>query len=773
MGEWFGFIALLAIVVIVMVTLRKAGGARNNREVPPVAKRRSRAPTARPASAAPEAPPARPLARPAAPLPDPGGVSSAMAVDTVNASATVRLELNSTPQWIPFGTDVRWGSAQIRGGGFYAGVARTQGDRHPALLDPSLPFDYADPDWAGSSMPYWPQYASIQPRARGAYLGFLNSPRHGRVGVGLVFLYFYGLERRLLKDALVDDAARAEVPVILRELERLRSIYRHNPSFESYSSALIGTARAVFLPSQPITEPPDPSPLTLDAACLYAIGRIVADRRPLPAAWALACARAAMPEARSTWDCVWPEARKLFERRYAAAFGTGYVLPVPKSRLKVDYRWAAIAAGRTAAFDLGVPDVSRSQAKFRPLSVLLTGVLNELEPLRRVRRSKNATPLAELAATPKEIATASLPPRLAQFERRISEALATRPHLPMSIQTLVNELGLSTDGKLTKRDASTIATALESMSKGIEPDVRFGAPTPTLAATAVVFELPPDFARVATSAYGAALLLLQAALLVAGDDGWAQAELDAVTRSIEDQFDLSAGERARLAAHIELLRRDPPNIRRIEGVVRTLPAEDRASFAQVLVEIAAADGQITPGEVRLLERFYKALQLDPARVPADLHHAATGGRGAARQRAGSALDDAAIAAKLAETARVQAALSQIFVEESTPDSSAPASAVPGRSPADARVIDGLDVEQTALLEQILGYTADELPRSEFDAWSETLGLPAEGAFEELNELAFARADEALLEDGETLFINPGARETLRTLLAQATPAATP
>jgi len=52
--------------------------------------------------------------------------------------------------------------------------------------------------------------------------------------VGYVFLFFYGLERRVLVDAKSDPKAMTEVPAIAAEIESLRSIYS-NRSFQSYT----------------------------------------------------------------------------------------------------------------------------------------------------------------------------------------------------------------------------------------------------------------------------------------------------------------------------------------------------------------------------------------------------------------------------------------------------------------------------------------------------------------------------------------------------------
>ena len=70
---------------------------------------------------------------------------------------------------------------------------------HNSLIDPTLSVSpRGDPD--GTTLGYWPSYATLDPRARRTYLEWLVAGRPGGAPIGYVFLYFYGLERRLIVD---------------------------------------------------------------------------------------------------------------------------------------------------------------------------------------------------------------------------------------------------------------------------------------------------------------------------------------------------------------------------------------------------------------------------------------------------------------------------------------------------------------------------------------------------------------------------------------------
>ena len=121
----------------------------------------------------------------------------------------------------------------------------------PALIDPSLQVAWNRPDWAAAGLHYWPEYGQIPPSSRAAYLMWLADGRSDPTGpVGYVFLFFYGLERRVLVDLGV-DTSHAEIAAVAQEVRRLRSIYGSNRSFDSYAGAfldLLDGAAAVDAP---------------------------------------------------------------------------------------------------------------------------------------------------------------------------------------------------------------------------------------------------------------------------------------------------------------------------------------------------------------------------------------------------------------------------------------------------------------------------------------------------------------------------------------------
>src|SRR3546814_10354109 len=69
--------------------------------------------------------------------------------------------------------------------------------------------------------------------------------------IGYVFLFFYGLERRVLVDADIDQAARGERATIAAEIRRLLSVYGGTSgSFRGYAAGLLDWIALSELPRQ-------------------------------------------------------------------------------------------------------------------------------------------------------------------------------------------------------------------------------------------------------------------------------------------------------------------------------------------------------------------------------------------------------------------------------------------------------------------------------------------------------------------------------------------
>jgi hypothetical protein len=288
--------------------------------------------------------------------------------------------------WVPAGRMVSVGGYSLSGGLIYVGhqmPGAAGGKPDPALIDPSLPVDRRAPDYPGAHMGYWPSYSEIAPRSRAAYLSWLANGRHEPSAyIGYVFLYFYGLERRLLIDAGQSAAARHEREALVAEVRRLLSIYGTNHSFRGYAEGLLAvtapadTRRRYLLPP-PASRPDWALPFELQLG----LGQLAVDERPLPVDWALAWLRLHPEVSLRTPATRCPaEFGEVFARRYRDRFGDGLLLRPGTAMLGGTYRPASAAIPASHRLPgSALPDVSGPGPSLEMLHELADETCNDLD----------------------------------------------------------------------------------------------------------------------------------------------------------------------------------------------------------------------------------------------------------------------------------------------------------------------------------------------------------------------------------------------------------
>ena len=145
---------------------------------------------------------------------------------------------------------------------------------------PTLPVAASGPDITGDGMPYWPSYSEIGPNSRAAYLDRLATGRSDRrYGVGHVFLYFYGLERRFF----IDSSGPHERRIIIDEVDRLLQIYGDHRSVRRYFESFLDAAKVSLASDEELKPRFWTAGYELPLGLRVALGRRAGDGLPLNA----------------------------------------------------------------------------------------------------------------------------------------------------------------------------------------------------------------------------------------------------------------------------------------------------------------------------------------------------------------------------------------------------------------------------------------------------------------------------------------------------------
>jgi tellurite resistance protein len=692
-------------------------------------------------------------------------------------------------QWIGSGQRVRIGALNIEGGLFYVGHSlptHSGTGTENCLVDPRLPFGRPPGNVSGEGVPYYPNYTTLTPESRRAYLDWLAGTRDDpKAYIGYVFLYFYGLERRLF----LEDAER-DHNTIIREVERLLGIYGGNRSFLGYASALLAAAAALTntWPTAPSIDPA-PNAREIPLRLRGAIGAMLKRGEHVAADWALAW-YAASPDFhfRAAALRCWDEFLALYRQRFSAKFPSGLSFRVPCRSLAAQYRAASGSFTVTLHGEFeSLPDIESLTAPLAELENLVNDCAEALEPYSRLvgRDPRAHESLAAQLSLPRELLQCPQPGSPIATARARLEALVPKASAMMSLASLMKTVQISSksEDKSSKSDIVALAAALEILGFAMEPDPRHGGPIPSRESEVMLFRHHGQAMDCVTPSpeFFAARSHVEIAVLIATTDGDLDAnEARTVMAQIRAIPSLSDFQRARLIGYLGYLVRHPPDVRAVARCKGRSLAE-RKALADFAVASAVGDGHLDAAEIKVLEKTYKTLGLSKDELYRNLHQLGaeddeppmvahgTPARGIpippqkpsrSPAHAGIRLDKWRIAKIQAETNDVKSILDEVFNESGPSADEEPPPPAPISVTGPNAVFGGLDDRHVALLGEMVSW--DTIAHTAFSELARKHGLFAAGAIETINEWSFQRFDEALLEDGELI-------EIARHLICSAEP----
>jgi uncharacterized tellurite resistance protein B-like protein len=642
----------------------------------------------------------------------------------------------------------------------------------PSLIDPTRPVDHAShANTTGEGMTYWPSYSSISSASRTAYLQWLAGGRKDpNAYIGYVFIYFYGLERRVYEFLQSRGSNAEEVLAIGREVARLLELYgAKSGSFASYGDLFLDLIASIEPRARDLRQDAIRPGYGVPHRTKIALGACARDGKPLPASLALDWVRSSYFLNTPAKRCA-SEFELLFHIRYTKQFGEGMVIQPNKTLLNLTYHPASSALDAVVITDQQMPDVSQLTRPLAKLIELARECSSALDSFSRFlgKNSHARQALSAFALLPEELIEGTPSADAHSLASLVRSRLDSDGRAHLAAGELLQYVALVKPGKVSRNEAMLLAQALEKLGYGIEPDVRLGGPAYDLEGRVVVFRRLPDCPVAASDEYAVATLCMRlGAVVSAADDEVSEAERELLRKHIEDTLQLSPGERQRLGAHLAWLLEADLGTGGLRKQLAALSSESRRHIADLLILIAATDGRVDPKEMKILEKLFGLLELPTSDLYRAVHTANTEDepvvvdvpaaktKGYAippRPASSSGIDMDRVRLKIEETRQVSTLLSSIFVEEQVPVSVV--SVI-----AEAGTIGTLDLAHSELLRRLA--ERERWPRSEVERLADQLSLLTDGALETLNDYAYATADEALWEDDDPVAINSNvARELI-------------
>ncbi len=688
--------------------------------------------------------------------------------------------------WIPQTTSISVAGYTITEGMFYVGndlkSVNGYNDIEPALIDPSLPINHDNPDIEGKKMSYWPSYSAITPESRAAYLEWLSGGRRDPdANIGYVFMFFYGLERRVIFDAQTSEEARCEVDVILTEVKRLISIYGDkSSSFRNYASDFVDILSIKYADDKVYRSLPAirPRGYELPINIKIGLGQIALDEIPLSPEWAFVWAVSdPLTYLKTPAQRCKSEFEALFKLRYRKKYGDGIVLKIRSRMLEIKYHAASSSfTGLTIAIK-GLPDVFSYAEPINTLRMIANSCSDELDAYSRFlgRNPDKVGSIEAVSLLPRELFSDSDNEEIASYRRQINSMVGDRGCSVFDLNGVIDDAPFKYSLSITKKEFHALGVLLENIGIGIEPDVRFGGAIPANGKVALFKS--GNITKTPSDSYTSASIIVYLCVAVANaDNAITPDEEQTINHIIESFSDITEDERMRLRANFEWLKTSGTSLTSLKRRITDLPTETKNLIAEHIVRVANADGNVSPDEIRILRKTYDLLGFETRQLFSNIHQATT--TPVTVQHAESAsvaftipsppadtikksgtslrLDMAEIRRKEAESQKLKELLDSVFANEETE-----IRVVSHSDNAEAVVsIMNLDALHSGLVRHLI--QKESWTRSELETIASEKRFLIDGAIDVINEASFDEYGDALIEGDDPVEINPAvAKEILK------------
>ena len=638
------------------------------------------------------------------------------------------------------------------------------------LINPKLEVSSAEPWEAKDEMGYWPHYESIPAKCRGAYLKWLADGRaEPEAYIGYVFLFFYGLERRLLIDGQKDEISDKERLEIVDEVRRLLNVYGDNRSFRGYASNFLAMEWVLYQNDKPIPDYIDFN----DRYCLepfrVVLAQHVVERKPLPMDVAFQWItlhpdfRLRTPARRCA-----KEFRELFVYRYIDKFGEGLVIKPNKKPLKLEYQSASPSI---PILEVKLPDLSdlfNLTDPVKKLHALAEECTIELDAYSRHLGHKDKTPnsMAALALLPKELISRS--PCVKQVKNLLADICASGLGA-VTMDALYGSLGESPPSQIGKKGCESLAMLIEGLGFGMAPDMRYHNIKPDPDGKVVIFPLGHgvDF-RTSKEFRIIGTILRLGAMVSQIDEDISPSEEVILQSLVKDNRELTSIEKDSLLAFLYWCLKTPQSTTGLKQQLSKMSAVEKIAISHILISVVHADGHIDPREIKQMEKFYTTLGLDKKQVANDIHVLAAASEPVTvglrdpetsftipkpipepATEKGFSLNDELIRIREEETRQVKGVLEGIFSDQSEEEAGAAPDSTLAQHPS--APLNSLDEMHQNLFHQLI--TQETWKRPAIHEMCKELDLMVDGAMEVLNEWAFANANAPLIDDGDPIYVD--------------------
>lgn len=674
---------------------------------------------------------------------------------------------NTTPaRWVKPGESITIQNIVIKNGNFYfGGQLKTYSSSEygylyndgsdASLVNDSLSIEPGSRHYYDESLGYWPTFATLSPRCRGAYLDWLASDRSDATcPVGYVFIYFYGLERRVLADGTQEAISDDEYKALFEEISRLRTVFQASGSFRHYATQLL--EMMIILRPKLLSIHTENEYFSSRSSLLFRLNlaTVVDKGQPVCADLALAWIHY-FPDytLRTPARRCHAEFSALFKQRYTQKYNDGIVVKPNKTRLYLSYTPASgTLRGLQVKKQMDLPDPSVLKAPVQKLIPVAESCINALDAYSRYlgKKDASASDVAAIMLLPDEILTEDAERLFAEFKHWADEKIRDYSGLA-TVADFWTRLGMPVPDKINKKEAELMQNFARRAGYGIAPDMRYHLVRPEPEGHLVLFpEGHAEFYVPSAEFTSVSVALRLGAMIAQMDKRVDVAEQAALERTIDHNDALSPTEKRSLHAYLIWRLNTPANQAGLKGKIEQLSDKEKSTIGNVIISVACADGKIDPTEIKQLEKIYTSLGLDSSTVTSDIHRLSTADttptatlQTPSETRGAFSLDERILARHESDTTDVRQLLNTIFTEDEPTDE--PLAEIPSHTGA------GLDEAHHQLYQRLL--EKERWARNEAAELCQQFNLMLSGAIEAINDWSFEQVDAPVLDDDDDIYVD--------------------
>lgn len=674
----------------------------------------------------------------------------------------------SKGQWISPNQEITIGKKTITNGLFYFGgvlKGENYGETESSLVDDGLSIKDAPYTFTDNSLGYWPSFQGLSPMCRGAYIDWLASDRDmPDVPIGYLFIYFYGLERRLIKDYKEGLVTGEECTEICKEILRLKSIFKDNYSFNGYSSRLLDyvsiTHPSIFcLPDDEIEDS------IYSDIFKVKLAYVAQNGEPLSPELAYAWIRSHPDYNLRTPARRCPEEFKaLFIRKYKEAYQEGMVIKPNKTKLRLDYRPASRSISYFEFGPSGLCDPTVLSAPVKKLADIAMQCTDELDAYSRYLGKQNSSKedIDAIALLPNSLIDEFEISLIKNFQAWARSVAEDKEGI-CEFKELWSQTKQPLPAKINKKEQELVCNLVEKSGYSL-------APHPTLHGSKfnsndpiVIYKQESSVQLENSAVFDDVAIKLRLGAIIANADLKIHSnEVSFLQNIIHSNDNLTSHEKLSLEAYLKWLLNSSSNFNGLKASLSRLRDDDKEVVRKMLINVALSDGKIDPSEVKEIEKLYTTLGLDKSTVPADIHALSSSRKGSVNKvgsvlatpekKQSFALDESVLDVHETETKAAQNILKSIFKDEDEADSE-----------------ESLDIKPEASLENkalaIYKIISDKerIERPEFEKICSEHGFFVDAAIDSINEWAFDKVAAPVIEDDTDIIIDREIADELKEL----------